>query len=144
MADDASPTPVATGLPAADRHAARRRRVTFWGQIVLVALVVVPLLWGYVLRPLKYRYLIGRVESARTAVEERAAFRLAADWGRVFEVDRVDPRYVAAKGRAAPDALWIRIEWLNGKSVIHRLIDTNNLPILVNKKYSHSLGESLL
>ena len=144
MADDNSRAEQPTSALPVDGKIARRRRLLFWGQLILVLLVIAPLLWGYVLRPLKYRYLIRRIESAHTPSEENAAFRLAADWGRLFEVNRVDPQYAAAKGMPLPEAAWIRIEWLSGDSVIHRLIDTNNLPILLHKRYSHSLGESLL
>src|SRR2546428_5365652 len=62
---------------------------------VLWVPIVAFLSYGYIYQPLKYRYLISRVESARTASEEHAAFRIAADWGRVWEVDRLRPEDAA-------------------------------------------------
>lgn len=37
--------------------------------------------------PLKFQYLIHKVESASTAQEEKNAFRLARRWGRVWETN---------------------------------------------------------
>jgi hypothetical protein len=113
---------------------------------VLFVLLVVPLLgllvWGFVLQPLKYRYLIWRVESARTATEEMAAFRVAADWGRVWEVNRLRPEDAVADGRQVTGDWLLQLEWLpsspfSGRAyVAYRAVtDTNNLRILWDKKY---------
>jgi hypothetical protein len=113
---------------------------------VLIVLLVLPMLgllvWGFVLQPLKYRYLIWRVESARTATEERAAFRVAADWGRVWEVNRLRSEDAAADGRQVAGDWLLQLEWLasspfSGRAyVAHRAVtDTNNLRILWDKKY---------
>src|SRR5437867_2350811 len=83
---------------------------------VLFAVLVVPLfallVWSFLFQPLKYRYLIWRVESARTAPEEQAAFRIAAAWGRVWEVDRLRPEDAAADGRKMTGDWLLRLEWL--------------------------------
>jgi len=113
---------------------------------VLFALLVVPLLgllvWGFILQPLKYRYLIWRVESARTATEEMTAFRVAADWGRVWEVNRLRPENAVPGGRTVPGDWFLQLEWLpsspfSGRAyAAYRVVtDTNNLRILWDKKY---------
>ena len=113
---------------------------------VLFAVLVVPLVgllvWGFLLQPLKYRYLIWRVESARTATEESAAFRIAADWGRVWEVDRLRPEDAIADGRKLTGDWLLKLEWLDsspfsgGAYVAYRAVtDTNSLRILSEKKY---------
>ena len=113
---------------------------------VLFVVVVLPLLgvlgWSFVVQPLKYRYLIRRVESARTAAEEMAAFRIAANWGRVWEVNRLRPEDAAANERRVTGDWLLKLEWLpsspfSGRAyVAYRAVtDTNNLRILRDKKY---------
>ena len=113
---------------------------------VLFVVLVVPLVgllaWGFVYQPIKYRYLVWRVESASTATQEMAAFRIAADWGRVWEVDRLRPEDAVADGRKMNGDWLLRLEWLDsspfsgGAYVAYRAVtDTNNLRILWEKKY---------
>jgi hypothetical protein len=113
---------------------------------VLFAVLVLPLfgllVWGFLFQPLKYRYLIWRVESARTANDEMAAFRIAADWGRVWEVNRLRPDDAIAGGRKMTGDWLLKLEWLGsspfgkGGYVAYRAVtDTNNLRILWEKKY---------
>ncbi len=113
---------------------------------VLFVVLVIPLLgllvWSSVFQPLKYRYLIWRVESARTAAEEIAAFRVAADWGRVWEVNRLRPEDAVADGRKMTGDWLLQLEWLpsspfSGRAyVAYRAVtDTNYLRILWDKKY---------
>lgn len=113
---------------------------------VLFVLLVIPLVgilvWSFVLQPIKYRYLVWRVESAHTATEEMTAFRAAAEWGRVWEVDRLRPEDVTADGRKMSGDWLLRLEWLDsspfsgGAYVAYRVVtDTNNLRILWEKKY---------
>lgn len=113
---------------------------------LLFVLLVVPLLgllvWGFILQPVKYRYLIWRVESASTAAEEMAAFRVAADWGRVWEVNRLRQEEAVAEGRKMSGNWLLQLEWLpsspfSGRAyVAYRAVtDTNNLRILWDKKY---------
>ena len=87
--------------------------------------------------PLKFRYLVHRVESARTAEEERRAFKLAADWGRLWEVDRLTSKDVATDGRRITGDWLLRLEWLEsspftGKPYVafRAVVDTNNLRVL--------------
>jgi hypothetical protein len=113
---------------------------------VLFVLLVVPLLglliWGFVLQSLKYRYLIWRVESARTATEEMDAFRVAADRGRVWEVNRLRSEDAVADGRQVTSDWLLQLEWLPSSPISGRayvayraVTDTNNLRILWDKKY---------
>ena len=113
---------------------------------VLFAVLAIPLLgllvWSFVLQPLKYRYLIWRVESASTATEELAAFGVAADWGRVWEVNRLRAEDAVANGRQLSGDWLLQLEWLpsspfSGRAyVAYRAVtDTNNLRILWEKKY---------
>jgi hypothetical protein len=84
--------------------------------LMLFAVIVVPLAiflgYYFVYEPLKFRYLAARVESAMTAAEERRAFQLAGDWGRVWEVDRLSQKDVAAAGRQISGDWLIHLEWL--------------------------------
>ena len=82
------------------------------------------------------------MESARTAAEERKAFQLAADRGRVWEVDRLSQKDVAAAGKQISGNWLIRLEWLEssryggGAYVAYRaVIDTNNLRVLRERVY---------
>lgn len=113
---------------------------------VLFVVLVVPLVgllaWDLVCQPIKFRYLVWRVESARTVAEEMAAFRVAADWGRVWEVDRLQPEDAAAAGRKMTGDWLLRLEWLDSSPfsgvpyVAYRAVtDTNHLGILWDKKY---------
>jgi hypothetical protein len=120
-----------------------RRKIVV--RVLFVALVV-PLVgllsWGFVYQPIKYHYLVWRVESASTATEEMAAFRIAANWGRVWEVDHLRPEDAVADGRKMTGDWLLRLEWLDsspfsgGAYVAYRAVtDTNNLRILWEKRY---------
>ena len=76
-----------------------RKRIIHVLFVVLVPPLLGLLVWSLVVQPLKYRYLIWRVESARSSTEELAAFRVAADWGRVWEANRLRPEDAVADGR---------------------------------------------
>jgi len=113
---------------------------------MLFAVLVVPLsgllMWGFLYPPMKYRYLIWRVESAHTANEEMAAFKIAADWGRVWEANRLSEADATAEGRKLTGDWLLMLEWLDtwpfsGKAyVVYRAVtDTNNLRILWEKDY---------
>jgi hypothetical protein len=110
--------------------------------VLVVAGVVAFLGYYFGYEPLKFRYLIHRVESARTADEEHRAFTLAADWGRVWQVHRLRPEDVAADGRRISGDWLLRLEWLQSSpygggaySAYRAVIDTNNLAILYDKRY---------
>ncbi len=114
-----------------------RRKIFLSFGLVFIAAVVLFVAYDCVFVPLKFRYLVHCVESARTAEEERRAFQLAADWGRVWEVDRLTPKDMAANGRQITGEWLLRLEWLEsspfsgGAYVAFRaVIDTNNLRVL--------------
>ena len=115
----------------------RRRKIFLGFGLTVIAAFVLVFAYTGVFVPLKFRYLIRQVESARTADEERRAFQLAADWGRVWEVDRLSPKDMAADGRQISGDWLLRLEWLEsspysgGAYVAYRaVIDTNNLQVL--------------
>ena len=119
-----------------------RKKVLLTLAIVLWVPIVTFLGYGYVYQPLKYRYLVWRVESARTTTEEQAAFKLAANWGRVWEVHRIRPEDAAAANRQMTGDWLIKLEWLasspyHGEAYVayRAVIDTNDLRILWDKKY---------
>jgi len=115
--------------------------------LVSVAVVLslpIVLLLGYdgVYGPIKFRYIVARVESARSAAEEKRAFTLAANWGRVWEVERLRPADWPARLSRPPSDWLLRLEWIESSPwsgspyvVFRGVIDTNNLMILWTKKY---------
>ena len=98
--------------------------------------------YNFIFEPLKFRYFIYRVESARTASEEIQAFKLAANWGRVWEVNQLRAQDWPV-GRERPQSEWLLdLEWLEsspfsgaGYHAYRGVIDTNNLLILQTKEY---------
>ena len=119
-----------------------RKRIVRVMFVVLVLPLLGLLMWSFVVQPLKYRYLIWRVESARTAAEETAAFRVAADWGRLWEVNRLRPEDAIPDGRKMTGDWLLQLKWLHSSPfsgrayVAYRAVtDTNNLRILWDKKY---------
>ena len=114
-----------------------RRKISLRVGLAFLAAVVLFVAYNCVLIPVKFRYLVHCVESARTADEERRAFQRAADWGRVWEVNRLSPKDAAADGRKIAGDWLLRLEWLEsspfggGAYVASRaVIDTNNLRVL--------------
>ncbi len=111
------------------------------GQVIIVLVLVGPLLWGYVYKPLKFHYLIWRVESAKTAAEEQSAFKLAADWGHVFATFRLGPRDPEAVSRNLMGDWILKLQWLDrsayggGYAAYRDVIDTNNLAVFRKKKH---------
>lgn len=64
-------------------------------------------------RPIKFSYLIWRVESAQTAETELRAFRLAERWGYVWELNRHTRRdYLPPRARTLPGEWILELEWL--------------------------------
>ena len=116
------------------------RKIFLGVGLTFIAAVVLFVAYTSIVLPLKFRYLVHRVESARTAAEERRAFQIAADWGRVWEVDRLSPKDMAADGRQITGDWLLRLEWLEsspfggGAYVAFRaVIDTNSLHVLYRK-----------
>lgn len=112
--------------------------------LAVVLCLPIGLLLGYdlIYKPVKFRYLISRVEAARTAAEEQRAFTLAVNWRRIWKISRLRPEDWPAN-HSRPQSDWlVRLEWLesspyggNAYVAFRGVIDTNNLPILWNKKY---------
>jgi hypothetical protein len=91
---------------------------------------------GCVYEPIKFRWLIQRIGTASTPEEERAAFRAAARWGRVWEVHRVNQVDVPARAGNIDSPWVLEIEWLEsgpgGKPyrAYRKLVDEKNLGVL--------------
>jgi hypothetical protein len=123
-----------------------RRKISF----VLFAVLVVPLVmflgYGFVYEPLKFSYLIHRVESAKTPADERAAFLLAKRWGRIWEVnlreppkDWFDSKQLDAAVLDPQRTLALELEWLESKPsgvpfrAYRTLTDKSNIYVLFSK-----------
>lgn len=90
-----------------------------------------------VYQPLKFRYLISRVESARTAAEERDNFALAARAGRIWELNRLRPADLPERARHITGDWVLELEWLESSAwtghpfrAYRHVIDTNNMESL--------------
>jgi hypothetical protein len=115
---------------------------------LIVALVLwVPIVGflGYWLcyEPLKYGYMIRRVESAATAADERAAFELAKRWGCCWEIHLESPPRTWLESRKLDEvvrdptrSLAVELEWLASKpnGVPYRarrtLVEKSNIYVL--------------
>ena len=91
--------------------------------------------WVY--EPLKFSYLISRVESARTVAEERDAFALAALRGRVWELNRLRPEELPDRARHITGDWVLELEWLESSAwtgkpfrAYRRVLDTNSMETL--------------
>src|SRR5438034_610829 len=120
----------------------RRKQILLVVAVILWVPIIALLGREYIYKPLKFRCLVSRVQSARSAVEEKQAFALAVNWGRVWEIGRLRPEdWPASLPRSRSEWL-LCLEWLESspyRGVAYRayrgVIDTNNLFILWNKKY---------
>ncbi len=122
------------------RKMTRPRKIFLCFGFTFLAVVVLFVAAIFLYIPLKFQYLIYRVESAKTGDEERRAFQLAANWGHVWEVNRLSPGDAAADGKPLTGDWLLRLEWLEaspfrgGAYVAFRaVIDTNNLQVLYRK-----------
>jgi hypothetical protein len=87
--------------------------------------------------PIKFTYLIRKVEGAKTIEDEGAAFRSAARWGFVWELNRVTNREHFPSRVRHLDGDWIlELEWLESwpfgrpYRAYRRVIDEHNLRFL--------------
>jgi len=100
----------------------------------------------FLYEPLKFSYLIHRVESAQTPVEERAAFELAKRWGCCWEIHLesppktwLDSRELDTVVRDTGRTLAVELEWLESKpsGVPYRayrtLTDKSNIYVLTSR-----------
>jgi hypothetical protein len=111
------------------------RKVLLGLGIAFIAAAILFVAYGFVFIPLKFRYLIYRVESARTAKEEHWAFQLAADWGSVWSFGPLDPKYATANGgQISGDwhLTWLESSPFGGPAyeAFRTIIDTNNVQVL--------------
>ena len=119
-----------------------RNRIVLIAAFLLGLPVIAYLGYGFLWLPVKYRYIVWRVESARTAVQEQTAFKLAANYGRVWEVNRLSLAEAVENSRRLSVDWLLRLEFLDsspfggGAYCAYRtVIDTNNLRILYEKHY---------
>lgn len=113
--------------------------------IALVLWIPITGFFGYYLlyEPVKFSYLIHRVESAKTPAEERAAFELSKRWGCCWEIHLesppktwLDSRELDAVVRDPQRKLAVELEWLESKpsGVPYRayrtLTDKSNIYVL--------------
>src|SRR5438094_8786232 len=93
-----------------------RRKIT----LVVAVIVWLPILTflgqGFIYVPLKYHYLISRVESAKTAAEEREAFALAGRAGRVWELNRLRQQELPERARHVTGEWVLELEWLESSA----------------------------
>jgi hypothetical protein len=104
------------------------------------------LAYVFLYEPVKFRYLIHRVESAKTPAEERAAFMLAKRWGRVWEVNLREPprdwfdyKQLDAAVRDPQRTLALELEWLESKPsgvpfrACRTITDKSNIYVLLSR-----------
>ena len=114
-----------------------RRKIS----LVLFVVLVLPLAaffgYAFVYQPLKFRYLISRVESAKTPAEEREAFALAARRGRVWELNRLRPQDLPDRARHITGDWVLELEWLESSAwtgqpfrAYRRVLNTNSMESL--------------
>jgi len=95
----------------------RLRQIGLFFGVIFLACVVTVLFYDYGVQPLKFQYLIQRVESARTSREERAAFELAARWGHVWELNRLTKReWVPERAQHLQGDSVLELEWLESSA----------------------------
>ena len=108
---------------------------TVAGLAALTAITVVAAR-DFIYQPLKYRYLIGRVEEARTVEQERAAFLLAGRWGNVWKLNRVTNRAsLPARARHLVGRWVLEVQWLEGPpyAAYRVVLDERNLAPLLHR-----------
>jgi hypothetical protein len=96
------------------RMGKRRKIILIVGGVIWLPIIAI-LIYGFIYQELKYRYLTWRVESAKTASEENAAFALAAKAGRIFEVDEARPDDLPEMARRGEGRI-VRVEWLQSSA----------------------------
>jgi hypothetical protein len=128
------------------RPMSRRQSILF----VLCVILWLPIigLFGDALiyQPIKFSYLIRRVESAQTPAEERAAFELAKRWGYCWEIHLESPpktwldyRHLDSVVQDTSRTLAVELEWLESKpsGVPYRayrtLTDKSNIYVLMGR-----------
>ncbi|MCB9913346.1 MAG: hypothetical protein H7A46_22780 [Verrucomicrobiales bacterium] len=124
----------------------RRQRVLFLVAAIFWSPIIGLFGSTFVYQPVKFSYLIWRVESARTPDEEKAALELAQRWGCCWEIHLESPpktwldwEQLDAVVQDADRALAVELEWLESKpsGVPYRarrtLVDKDNIYILIGR-----------
>jgi hypothetical protein len=114
----------------------RRKAILLIGACLWSPILVL-LIWGFIYQPLKFRYVIWRVESAATENEEAKAFDLACRSGRVFEIDPLKQNELPSRAQHLRGDAIVKIEWLESSfwtgapyRAYRRVLPTNNLQFL--------------
>jgi hypothetical protein len=119
-------------------------------KLIIAIVLWLPFCWLFgsslVYKPIKFGYLIHRVESAQTSSEERAAFELAKRWGCCWEIHLesppktwLDSRQLDSVVHESGRKLAVELEWLESKpsGVPYRayrtLADKTNIYVLMSR-----------
>lgn len=96
--------------------------------------------------PIKFGYLISRVEHATTAEAERAAFELADRWGRVWELNRLSKReYLPERAQHLSGDWILELEWLESWPLgrpyraYRKVIDEQNMRVFNHEKSANKV-----
>jgi hypothetical protein len=119
----------------------RLRHVGLLFGATFLATVVTELFYDCAVQPLKFQYLIQRIELAQTSQEERAAFELAASWGHVWELNRLTKReWLPARAQHLRGDWVLELEWLEHSAWTGKpfrayrvVLDERNLEATVRK-----------
>jgi hypothetical protein len=104
-------------VQAINKRAVLLRRVACAIGIFAAAPIFLLIVDDELYRPLKFSYLIWKVESAQTVEEEFHAFRLAERWGCVWELNRHwRQSYLPPRAQHLPGDWILELEWLECSS----------------------------
>jgi len=95
--------------------ATRCQRLVLYAAALFVLPEALVFIEGAVYEPLKFAYLIHRVEAAHTPAAERAAFASANRWGYVWELNRLtsaDRKWWPDHMQHLPAEWLLELEWL--------------------------------
>ena len=113
-----------------------RRAGLIAGCVVAIPLALMMLDYC-VYAPIKFTYLIRKVQGAKTIQDEEAAFRSAARWGFVWELNRITEReYLSSRVRHLEGDWILELEWLESwpfgtpYRAYRKVIDEKNLRFL--------------
>jgi hypothetical protein len=91
--------------------------------------------------PAKFTYLIYRVEHAASPAAERAAFRLADRWGRVWELNRISEReHLPKRVQHLEGERILELEWLENwpsgtpYRAYRKVLDEHNMKVFDHGK----------
>lgn len=137
-----------TGLWTFSRYGLWRRFAPAWRRVVLLTGVVLLLPQGAILvegfayEPVKFAYLVHRIESAATPEAERNAFALADRWGCLWESNRLTERQWWPERAQALQGEWLlELEWIESSAwtgqpyrAYRIVLDESNLEALIQQE----------